>query len=762
MGAGPDSASSVSGRGHKRTSTDATNYSFLSALTDASGGEYTAPRRRTLSWDQNGDSKRGGTALESKSLSGQPTSGSILQPILLPAELDSRPPMSISTSNLQKALPIAPVPSAATPTRPPSKSTMLPAPSSLPPHENLHPLIQKLQQNVSHAKSTSFISPPSHSKENNNVHPLVRKLQESSPSKSGHTTLMTSPSTPFNLHIQDEKKDDDSSNSRRMKQQKTQHARKTSDYGSFSSSIYSSSTVRLQKKTYASPDGSGAFSSPRTINENRATDDSKKNKFGLLDIIQATKESSVETDILDYIEQNHSNADGSKKYEEDFSFTYWPYLLIAWGILSLGDPKGVMSVDRAGATFFSSIFARFCSIIGAAALLKRKLSKEFLYRQILGHCWEEFSRLKPIWAVLDDVSVLASKKKEENPNDLEAHILAFRTISQRFGGIMDWNDIPLFRKDKITRENVVESAQVLYEKLMRCNGEGELSFETMKNLIKLSDSSNTNCSKVKILSDLLCPSQQGYISKLDFMKSIDSISKATILLEANIRNTSQICDSVDHLVDILFCILAITLAPSAIAVDISAFVLPLLSVSMSFAIITFVVSTENLNGIIWTILQKSYGIGDRVCFVPGTETNIRDGPPSGGWIVEDVDLYKTTLRQGITGERNVFSNSSLSGNSRVVNWKRWHKAVVRLSMEFPGETEGEKIDMVRSHILKWIETHSREWVSLESFRAVDNNIHQQDVKYELILQHRESWCNYESVQDSKSDILAFLRELQEA
>ena len=368
MGAGPDSASSVSGRGHKRTSTDATNYSFLSALTDASGGEYSAPRRRTLSWDQNGDSKRGGNALESKSLSGQPTSGSILQPILLPADLvDSRPPMSISTSNLQKALPIAPAPSATTPTRPQSKATLLPAPSSLPAREDLHPLIQKLQQNLSHAKNTSFISPPSHSKENNNIHPLIRKLEESSPSKSGHTTLLTSPSTPFTLHIQDEKKDDDSP---AMKQQKQQHARKSSDFGSFSSSIYSSSTVRLQKKTYASPDGSGAFSSPRTINENSATDDLKRKKFSLGDIVKETKECSAETDILDYIEQNNAIEDGTKKYAEDYSFSHWPYLLLAVGILSLVHPE--------------AIIARFCSIIGAAALLKRKLSKKFLHQQIIG------------------------------------------------------------------------------------------------------------------------------------------------------------------------------------------------------------------------------------------------------------------------------------------------------------------------------------------------------------------------------------------
>ena len=168
-------------------------------------------------------------------------------------------------------------------------------------------------------------------------------------------------------------------------------------------------------------------------------------------------------------------------------------------------------------------------------------------------------------------------------------------------------------------------------------------------------------------------------------------------------------------------------------------------------------------GIIRIIAQKSYGIGDRVCFVPeGTESNVGDGPPSGGWIVEDIDLYKTTLRQGVTGERTTFPNSALLSNSRVVSWKHWHKAVVRLSMEFPASIEGDKIDLVRNHISEWIDTHSREWTSLESFRMMDTDIHQKYVKYELILRHRESWGNYSAVQDSKSEILFFLRQLQKA
>ena len=103
--------------------------------------------------------------------------------------------------------------------------------------------------------------------------------------------------------------------------------------------------------------------------------------------------------------------------------------------------------------------------------------------------------MKPIWAALDEIFVLVSKEK----NDFETHILPFRTICQRFGRILDWNGTSLFRKDKISRQTVVELAQQLYEKLIQSNGEGEL----------------------KILSDLFCPSQQGRISKFDFMKSID-------------------------------------------------------------------------------------------------------------------------------------------------------------------------------------------------------------------------------------------------
>ena len=186
----------------------------------------------------------------------------------------------------------------------------------------------------------------------------------------------------------------------------------------------------------------------------------------------------------------------------------------------------------------------------------------------------------------------------------------------------------------------------------------------------------------------------------------------------------------------------------------------LLCTSVSFVFTIYVTSAESLKAILRLLSQKSYDIGDRVCFIPeGTETKADDGPPSGGWIVESIDLYKTTLRQGITGERSIFSNdSSLFRNARIVNWKRSHKAALRLSMEFSDKTGSEKIDFVERRISQWIEDRPCEWTHLESFRMVGGDEH--CIQYDLVLRHRESWYNYAAVQDSKSDMLVFLRQLR--
>lgn len=71
-----------------------------------------------------------------------------------------------------------------------------------------------------------------------------------------------------------------------------------------------------------------------------------------------------------------------------------------------------------------------------------------------------------------------------------------------------------------TREDFIDSSQIIYERLASHYGETELSFQSICNASNLTDDS-IDRSKVKMIEDLFCPSRQGHISKLEFVKSTD-------------------------------------------------------------------------------------------------------------------------------------------------------------------------------------------------------------------------------------------------
>jgi hypothetical protein len=85
---------------------------------------------------------------------------------------------------------------------------------------------------------------------------------------------------------------------------------------------------------------------------------------------------------------------------------------------------------------------------------------------------------------------------------------------------MDWNASSSFGGLGTTREDFIESAQITYEGLARRDGETELTFESLREMAELPDGT-VDRSKVKILSELFCPSRQGRVSKYDFVKSTD-------------------------------------------------------------------------------------------------------------------------------------------------------------------------------------------------------------------------------------------------
>jgi hypothetical protein len=135
------------------------------------------------------------------------------------------------------------------------------------------------------------------------------------------------------------------------------------------------------------------------------------------------------------------------------------------------------------------------------------------------------------------------------------------------------------------------------------------------------------------------------------------------------------------------------------------------------------------------------------------------GPPSGSWIVENVDLYTTTVRLGTTREYATFTNGSLA-NSRILNLKRSEKPNIYMYLKFTMNITQEQLNQFRTRITKFVKDRPREWIKLVSLRCTHFETEQQYLKFALIVQHRESWQSYGTIQVSKSDIYIHALHLQ--
>lgn len=166
-----------------------------------------------------------------------------------------------------------------------------------------------------------------------------------------------------------------------------------------------------------------------------------------------------------------------------------------------------------------------------------------------------------------------------------------------------------------------------------------------------------------------------------------------------------------------------------------------------------------IQGILLILVRRPYDIGDRVCFLEANAGTDDNGPPSGGWIVESVDLYTTTVRLGTTREYATFTNGSLS-NSRILNLKRSEKPNVYMYLKFTMNVTQEQLDEYRSRIIGFIKDRPREWIKVVGFRCTHVETELQYLKYALIVQHRESWQSFATIQISKGDVFIFALLLQ--
>jgi Mechanosensitive ion channel len=167
---------------------------------------------------------------------------------------------------------------------------------------------------------------------------------------------------------------------------------------------------------------------------------------------------------------------------------------------------------------------------------------------------------------------------------------------------------------------------------------------------------------------------------------------------------------------------------------------------------------ENSKGILLVLVRKPYDVGDRIVIQEPNAAVDNMGPPSGGWVVEKVDLYSTTVRLGTTREYCTFSNGSLA-NSRILNLNRSDKPNVFHYLKFAMNVSQDQLDIFRREVNQYVKDRPRSWIKVVSMRCKAIEIDLQYLQYALIIQHREKWQSFSAIQVDKGEVFTFCLNL---
>jgi len=256
-----------------------------------------------------------------------------------------------------------------------------------------------------------------------------------------------------------------------------------------------------------------------------------------------------------------------------------------------------------------------------------------------------------------------------------------------------------------TRMACVQSSENLFHVLQRKTPTLPLlPFETLSELAY--DGNGTLMRvKVKALIKLFRPDRKGFLTKLDFVSSVDNVYKDLRLFRASLANSSSIDDSFEMMINLAHFLLVIVVV---------LFILgfkrwkPILSVSAFFFSFSFMfgpASSKIFEGILLIFVRRPYDIGDKIALSdPETDTS---SSGSSTWFVEKVSLFTTTVRFATTNEVATYSNGSIA-RLRIINAKRSPKAIVYVYMKFGSDVPYHMIKVYQTAIEAFVKSRPRD------------------------------------------------------
>jgi len=359
-----------------------------------------------------------------------------------------------------------------------------------------------------------------------------------------------------------------------------------------------------------------------------------------------------------------------------------------------------------------------------------------------------------IFALLEEweePAITANAKSKASIKD----VLQFRQAVSLMSD--DFPFTPAFGPAK-TRVQCVDSSEKLFETLRQRTNQTTLPLLPFEILSEVAYDSNDELirDKVKALIRLFRPDRKGFLTKLDFVSSIDDVYKDLRLFRASLSNSTSIDDSFETIINVVFCILSIFLVLLIVGFQLWEPVLSFSAFFFSFSFMFGPASSKYFEGILLIFVRRPYDIGDKVALSDPENDTSSSG--SSTWFVEKVSLFTTTVRFATTNEVATYSNGSLA-RLRIINAKRSPKAIIYVYMKFGSDVPYKMIKVYQAAIENFVKSRPREWSQLNGFRATRVEMELNYIEYVIVATHREMWQNVGPILQSQADLASFSLEV---
>ena len=262
--------------------------------------------------------------------------------------------------------------------------------------------------------------------------------------------------------------------------------------------------------------------------------------------------------------------------------------------------------------------------------------------------------------------------------------------------------------------------------------------------------------KVKAMIKLFRPDRKGFLTKFDFVSSIDNVYRDLRVFRAGLANSQSIDDSYRTMINTVYYIVIIFLVLLILGFKTWE---PLVSFSAFFFSFSFMfgpASSKFFEGMLLIFVRRPYDIGDKIALSDPEEDTSSSG--SSTWFVENVTIFTTTVRFATTNEVATLSNGSLA-RLRIINAKRSPKAIVYVFMKFGSDIPYQMIKVYQTAIENFVKSRPREWAQMNGFRATRVEMELNYIEYVIVVTHREMWQNVGPVLQSQADLASFSLEV---